>query len=433
MKAFFLPLCLIASTLFLFSKCQKKYDPSITNTTSNFGSLTPGSSWTYSIKHGESLQDTFTLTVSNKDTIINGRTYKVLNSSNGRGNTYLAKIESNYYCFNSFPGISLESFEELYLKDNVPLNSTWVDSTQILATTATANTLIGNWKMDEGNGTTLIDASNYRNNATIRGNPDWVTGVTGQALKLNGTRQYATVPDNATLDIADAITLAAWVKPKELGTQSIIKKAISDSINGYELSLSSAGRVFFRFNQTTSGNTNRINAKGFYPVDGATWMHMAATYDGSVIKLYINGVENSSITLTNPLPINTNDLALAIGAQSNGTSRLTGTIDDARIYNAALDASEIRKFIYSSEADTLTASLIYSVIEKSVSHVVKGKMYSEVTHVRLNIIINSTLNIGGGDFYYADDIGLIENNIEITPPGQSSFTSKQELISYEIK
>ncbi|MEJ7680618.1 MAG: hypothetical protein WKG06_22745 [Segetibacter sp.] len=68
----------------------------------------------------------YTLTVTDKDTVINSKTYKVLSSSDDSGNKYMAKIDSNYYRFASFAGIG--SFEELYLKDNRPVNGTWTNS-----------------------------------------------------------------------------------------------------------------------------------------------------------------------------------------------------------------------------------------------------------------------------------------------------------------
>lgn len=434
MNCSLLSLSIVMFSLLLLTACQKKFDFSSANNTGNFGSFSVGSNLTYIFTQGASLPDTFTLTVTDKDTAVNGKTYKVLTRSDGFGNTYLAKINNDYFHFAPLPGIGVQSLEELYLKDKVPVNSTWSNSIRAFTMTGPFASLIGKWKMDEGSGTTLIDASNYRNDATTEGDPLWVTGVTGQALSLDGTSQYAAVPDDASLDITGSITLAAWIRPKKQALQNIIKKAIIGSENGYELSLSTEGNVFFRFNQTTSLDSFRLNSTGSYPDDGETWMHIAATYDGSsIIKIYINGVENASKALTAPPPINTNALSLVIGAQSDASRKFFGTIDDVRIYNSALSAAQIRNFIYSNVSDTLTANLRYTVKEKSVTHVVKGKMYSNVTHIRLDITVGSNLDIGGGDFYYAPNIGLIENNIELTPPGQSSFTSKQELIAYEIK
>ena len=134
------------------------------------------------------------------------------------------------------------------------------------------------------------------NNATLYGSPTWAAGIGGSyAIDFNGSNQYALVPDNASLDIEDQITILAWIRPEQYATQDLIKKATQGAVNGYELSLATtksddtSQRVFFRINQLASGDTYRINAATMYPIDG-TWMHVAATYDGSTMRLYINGV-----------------------------------------------------------------------------------------------------------------------------------------------
>lgn len=125
MKTSFLSFCLMASFVFLFTECKKDDTPPA-NTTANYSPLTVGSNWTYNYTEGTSSLESYTLTVTNKDTVINGKTYKVLSSSDNSGNNYLAKVDSNYYRFASFAGIG--SLEELYLKDNRPVNSTWTNS-----------------------------------------------------------------------------------------------------------------------------------------------------------------------------------------------------------------------------------------------------------------------------------------------------------------
>ena len=61
---------------------------------------------------------------------------------------------------------------------------------------------VGDWRMNEGSGTVLVDSSASGNNGTILGNPTWVAGQHGQAIRFDGTGDYATVPDNASLDIS---------------------------------------------------------------------------------------------------------------------------------------------------------------------------------------------------------------------------------------
>jgi hypothetical protein len=130
------------------------------------------------------------------------------------------------------------------------------------------------------------------------------------------------------------------VRPERVATQYIIKKAAFGTADGYELSLSTAGKVFFRLNQVTSGNTYRIDSSTSYPTDGSTWMHIAATFDGSTMRLYVNGVLEG--TLAGPAAVGSNALALGIGAQPDGVSPLQGALDEVRVWSRALSPSEIQ-------------------------------------------------------------------------------------------
>lgn len=126
MKKTFLPVCFVASAMLFFTQCKK--DTSTTTTAAaNFNPLTTASNWTYRYTEGTSAANTFKLTVTNRDTLINGKTYKVLSNSDGT-TSYMAKVGSDYYRFASFPGIGINSFEELYLKDNKAVNDTWTNT-----------------------------------------------------------------------------------------------------------------------------------------------------------------------------------------------------------------------------------------------------------------------------------------------------------------
>jgi hypothetical protein len=222
----------------------------------------------------------------------------------------------------------------------VLLASTSTQAFGVLATTAPVpSTLVGHWPMDEGTGTTIADVSDYGNDGTLLGGATWTPGVTGSAILLDGTDDYGLVPDAASLDVTDAITLAAWIRPGRIGTQYLVKKATQGGTDGYELSLSGSGLPFVRFNQSTSGNDYRVDGLTTYPTDGTTWMHLAATYDGSTIRIYVDGQEENTAAAT--FQIATNALDLAIGAQSDGASPLQGAMDDVRVYSRALSAPEI--------------------------------------------------------------------------------------------
>ena len=231
-----------------------------------------------------------------------------------------------------------------------PWSTSWSFTTSAPAPTGT---LVAHWKMDEGSGSTLVDASDYSNNATTSGNPTWVSGVDGGALRFNGSNQFGFAADANSLDLTQSLTIAAWIRPEKRDTQYLIKKAEHNATNGYELSLSSGGKVFFRFNQDSSGNTYRLDSQSSYPTDGTTWMHVAITYDGSVMRMYIDGVQNSTKSFSSASSINTNALTVAIGAGNDGFRGIQGAMDDVRIYNTALSASEISALATITSTPTL--------------------------------------------------------------------------------
>ncbi|MGB3006040.1 MAG: LamG-like jellyroll fold domain-containing protein [Chitinophagaceae bacterium] len=246
------------------------------------------------------------------------------------------------------------STKQNYSGDIVVIASGGSSLVGILGTDIEMSNLVAHWKMDETTGSTLDDATSNNNDATTVNSPVFVTGVQGNALQLNGTTQNATAPNSPTLDINGAgtlsgITLAAWINPANstATTQNIIKKANTSGISdGYELSLASAAstwpqKVFFRLNQFTSGDGFRVNSTTLYPLNGSAWMHIAATFDGTKMKLYINGIQEGG-DLPGPAGgIVSNTLGVGIGAQPDGSSKFMGLIDDARIYNKALTAAEI--------------------------------------------------------------------------------------------
>ena len=71
----------------------------------------------------------------------------------------------------------------------------------------------GHWKLDEGSGTTAYDSSGNGNHGTLTNGPSWTSGKIGGAVSFDGADDYVQVPDSNTLDLANALTLAMWIKP----------------------------------------------------------------------------------------------------------------------------------------------------------------------------------------------------------------------------
>ncbi|MGB8703292.1 MAG: LamG domain-containing protein [Thermosynechococcaceae cyanobacterium] len=230
------------------------------------------------------------------------------------------------------------------LNDVTSLKANYTDEVVLLAsdTTTAQGALIsstfpiGWWLMNEGSGNTLTDASDNGNDGAINGNPTWATGIKGLALRLDGSGDYARVTHSTSLNIiGNNITLSAWIKPEKIATQRIIDKI--SGTTGYSMFLSGFGYTSIRFN---GNNLYRVNSSALYPTNGTTWMHIAATYNGSIIRIYINGVENASNSVVFNIAGNSSDLF--IGADSAGLNSFQGVLDNVRVYNYALSSNEIK-------------------------------------------------------------------------------------------
>lgn len=202
--------------------------------------------------------------------------------------------------------------------------------------TGLEESLVLQLNMEEESGIILYDLSTYQNNGTLSGNATRGSGVLGQGLNLENANSYAVVENNPSLNITQEITLAAWIRPKVQGTQRIIYKLTGSA--GFELFLANPNPQQFsvRFNNNAS---LRVNSSSSYMNFLNKWVHVAATYDGSTIKLYINGNLEASVNAAFSIQSNTSDLI--IGASGTGTDRFNGSIDEVIIHNKALSESEI--------------------------------------------------------------------------------------------
>ncbi|NQZ97572.1 MAG: LamG domain-containing protein, partial [Myxococcales bacterium] len=221
-----------------------------------------------------------------------------------------------------------------------------------------AGYVAGFWRFDENAGAVAADSSSLANDGFLVGSPHWTEGITGSALDCNGNNEYVVVPDDPSLDATDAITIAAWIKPSKKSTQYVVKKARFSRTDGFELSLSgSSGKWFARFNQDSLGNKYKISSNSPYPKDGATWMHVAVTFDGQHIRLYTNGLLDKKVSAPS-LVISKNAIPLGIGAEDDGNKPFDGVVDQVRLHRTALSAQDIADIV---NAETLPDLETWSV------------------------------------------------------------------------
>jgi hypothetical protein len=227
----------------------------------------------------------------------------------------------------------------LFLVDDagVPSVAKWI---KLLPSTATPpppppGGLVASYSFDQGSGATAPDSSGNDNTGTLTGGIAWTpSGRNGSALNFDGTNDRVDVPDAPELDLSNGMTLEAWVKPDTLGGYRTLMLKETSSYLAYAL-----------YGGTTSSNRPAVEANKGELIGGTapplgSWTHLAGTYDGSTLRIYVNGTLASSKTTTQTMPNSTNPLY--IGGNVRWGEFFDGAIDDVRIYNRALSQTEIQ-------------------------------------------------------------------------------------------
>jgi len=196
--------------------------------------------------------------------------------------------------------------------------------------------LVAAYGFNEGAGTTVFDKSGNGLNGVISG-ATWITqGKFGNALSFNGTSDWVTVSNASPLNLTTGMTLEAWVFPTATtGVRDILLKE-GTNVDIYNLyARNGHGRpeanVFV-------GGVNRMAEGSALPANA--WRHVAGTYDGATLRLFINGVQVASEAVSGSIPASTGPLR--IGGNGIWGEFFRGRIDEVRIYNRALSQSEIQ-------------------------------------------------------------------------------------------
>jgi hypothetical protein len=214
------------------------------------------------------------------------------------------------------------------------------------ATAGHSNTIISNGLVFDGNATNwatgkVRDVSGNGNDGSLilmSTTTSPVAGKIGQALTYSGSAQYISVPDASSLNPTAAVTVSAWVKHAGAITQwqSIVTKGDGS----YRLHLNTNTSAF-DFGTTHGGGAFTDTDSGIIPVNGQ-WYHVVGVHDANGDYIYVNGVLKATSSYTANLDVSI--FPVGIGENTEHFSRSwDGVIDDVRIYNRALSATEIQQ------------------------------------------------------------------------------------------
>jgi len=197
--------------------------------------------------------------------------------------------------------------------------------------------LVGYWKFDEGVGTTSVDSSGNNNLATLS-NTGWSSGKFGIGTSFDGNSEVVYVPNSTSLQTPanNQWSMSAWVYPTDLsGSRDIVRK---DGSGGGYFIRTNNGNIESLLN-FTDGYVQRNSGT----VDLNVWQLITVTYDGSTRKHYKNGVEVASWSENKTLTFNTSTITMGSATTSGTIENWIGTLDEVRIYNRALNPTEVKQ------------------------------------------------------------------------------------------
>lgn len=211
-----------------------------------------------------------------------------------------------------------------------------------------ADNPVAYWRLGEKSGTQAVDASGNGHDGTYQGNPTLgvpglLTGDPDTAVQFDGVDDHVEVPHSESFNLQQ-LSLEAWVRPDLSSNGGIIEKTIGGAVNTQYLLFQEGPLWRFRIQK---GEYVSVDVNSNSPAGVRT--HLVGTFDGTDLRLYVNGVLAG--TLNSPGAIHTGTGVLRIGYLNALDFQFEGTIDEVALYAHALSPDRIRAhFVLGSRA-----------------------------------------------------------------------------------
>jgi hypothetical protein len=197
------------------------------------------------------------------------------------------------------------------------------------------------WWRGDGNALDAIGT----NHGSLQNGAGFAAGKFGQAFNFDGVDDQIVVPHNSNLNAGTAITIAAWVNPASMGHgRPIAQKRSSGNVGGYT------------FEMTHQGFSPDNGLQWIVWINGApwtlqtppnvlqpgVWRHVAATYDGASMKIFVDGTQRASLAISGA--VDDSSASFVVGRNVVVPSfAWHGLIDEVEVYQRPLNAAEIEK------------------------------------------------------------------------------------------
>ena len=205
--------------------------------------------------------------------------------------------------------------------------------------------LVGWWRFNGD----AIDSSGNGNNGMVYGTKNYVNSPMGKALSFDGVNNYVDCGNSADLKPINALTVEAWINYAGFFSDSAGHAIVSEAqytSNGFML-YQACGSPYNRVRYFIVTDTGLHIGQSPTILSTDIWYHLAMTYDGSDLTLYIDGDHDSSVSATGAVKWSGTTPNLYIGSTyTAGGAKFKGLIDEVRIWNGALLKEHLGSIIY---------------------------------------------------------------------------------------
>lgn len=219
--------------------------------------------------------------------------------------------------------------------------SCWAAIALSMALGCQAQAPLFHWPLDQALGT-AVHESGGAPPGVLTGNAEWLPegGRFHGGLRINGNNAYADLgPSDILTGATETFTAACWARPEIItGTERVLMgKATGSGTFAWSLSLvnNTGARARIR-----AGGTEHVAQMPPSSIYANAWYHFALTYDGTVLKLYLNG-SLAAFTSASGMFTFDGSAPVTLGNISNSSMPFYGVLDDARIYDVALDQQQV--------------------------------------------------------------------------------------------
>ena len=210
----------------------------------------------------------------------------------------------------------------------------------------------------------LTDGDGTVNGATISGSAKLGSNCCSFVASSASVGQSINIPDNSALDGASGLSVAFWVNPTELTDRRLLAKGVN---SGWEM-LSETTNNKLRW-RVKGANDVLYTIEGTTALSDSTWYHVVGMYDpdggagaeGS-LHLFVNGVDEVSITNFSASGIKLNTSDVYLGSNSTPTQYFSGLLDDIGIFNYPISQSTIDDLYNSGTGATISSLSDYTGI-----------------------------------------------------------------------